>query len=434
LAEHYIEGESYEKGAQYCRLARRKAERAASLNDAIAYSEKRIACLERLPQVEDVQRKIVDARTTVGLYQIQMFRPFEAKEAVDPIVDLALELDYKRRVSQIYTIIGSYWYQVEEDFPKAFKYLEDALKIAEELNDILSLAQANFWLGQALSFSCKYERAIYHMGKALEINVAGNSLWGISMQKSTLSAFVYDNQGMIDLGYRTSDEALQLAEESGDIYSRAWGYTVHGYSCYCKGFLERAEEHLLKGIDFSEGIDLPSGLSLGYFSLGDTYFDMGEYERSQDCFEKAISRLEQSRLFPSLVNMNKIALARAKVMNNEMDVDIEALYRYEVENKLRVYDGWMSRYIGEILLNIDEKHMSEAEDWVSKAIEADNRNGMMFHLGKDYAAYAELFKRKGDTQKAKENLNKAIEIYKECGADGWVEKAEKSLKGLSRKK
>ena len=31
----------------------------------------------------------------------------------------------------------------------------------------------------------------------------------------------------------------------------------------------------------------------------------------------------------------------------------------------------------------------------------------------------------------KENLGKAIETYKECGADGWVEKAEKDLALLS---
>jgi len=56
---------------------------------------------------------------------------------------------------------------------------------------------------------------------------------------------------------------------------------------------------------------------------------------------------------------------------------------------------------------------------------------MMWHLGKDYALYAELFKRKGDQSKASENLNKAIEILKECGADGWVEKYEKELAALS---
>jgi hypothetical protein len=56
---------------------------------------------------------------------------------------------------------------------------------------------------------------------------------------------------------------------------------------------------------------------------------------------------------------------------------------------------------------------------------------MMFHLGQDYALYAELSRRKGDLSKARENLTKAIDIYRECGADGWVEKAEKELAELS---
>jgi hypothetical protein len=52
---------------------------------------------------------------------------------------------------------------------------------------------------------------------------------------------------------------------------------------------------------------------------------------------------------------------------------------------------------------------------------------MRFHLAKDHILYAELFKRKGDRLKARGNLGKAIEIFKECGADGWVEKYEKEL-------
>ena len=38
-------------------------------------------------------------------------------------------------------------------------------------------------------------------------------------------------QGRIDLAYQTSDEALQLAEESGDIYSKAFAH------CYSWAFL-----------------------------------------------------------------------------------------------------------------------------------------------------------------------------------------------------
>ena len=84
-------------------------------------------------------------------------------------------------------------------------------------------------------------------------------------------------------------------------------------------------------------------------------------------------------------------------------------------------------------MNIDDRHMPEAEKWIQKAIEADQRNGMRFYLGKDYALYAELFKRKGDRLKAQENLGRAIEILKECGADGWVSKYEKELAILCKR-
>ena len=50
---------------------------------------------------------------------------------------------------------------------------------------------------------------------------------------------------------------------------------------------------------------------------------------------------------------------------------------------------------------------------IKKAIEADIRNDMKWHLGRDYALCAELFKRKSDLSKAKENLGKAIEILRE---------------------
>jgi tetratricopeptide (TPR) repeat protein len=123
----------------------------------------------------------------------------------------------------------------------------------------------------------------------------------------------------------------------------------------------------------------------------------------------------------------KIGLARSKVMNREKDVNLESLYVHSKNNKIRAFEGLIQRYIGEILLNIDDQHISEAEHWIQKAIEADQRNRMMFHLGKDFALYAELFKRKGDRLKAQANLGKAIEIFKECGADGWVKKYEKEL-------
>jgi tetratricopeptide (TPR) repeat protein len=171
-----------------------------------------------------------------------------------------------------------------------------------------------------------------------------------------------------------------------------------------------------------------NGLSL--FNLGETYFETGDFKRSKEHYEKGSWVLENIRSYPSWANLGKVGLARSKVTNNEKDVDLESLYAHSRNNKIKVAEGSIQRYIGEILLNIDDQHMSEAEHWIQEAIEADQRNRMMFHLGKDYTLYAELFKRKRDRSKAQENLGKAMELFKECGADGWATKAGKELAAL----
>jgi tetratricopeptide (TPR) repeat protein len=120
------------------------------------------------------------------------------------------------------------------------------------------------------------------------------------------------------------------------------------------------------------------------------------------------------------------------VLSNEKDIDLESLYMNTAENKFKVADGMILRYIAEILFNIDDRHVPEAEDWVRKAIGADKRNGTMWQLGMDHAFYAELLKRKGDLAGAREKLGKAIEIYRECGADGWLKKAQEDMAALQK--
>jgi tetratricopeptide (TPR) repeat protein len=430
LSEHYFLSENYSESAEYSRLAGKKAEKSASLNDAIIHSKKRITSLEQLPRTDDVQKQIIDARVVLGLYMAQMHYIVEAKEAIDPIIDLAIEHNYKRRLCQIYTILGTYHFFVEENFPETFKVLEEALKISEEVKDIVSLVLASYWYGVSLGNNCEFERSTYYIQRALDINVAVKNLWGISATKSMLASHSYFYNGKIDLQFKTTSEALPIAEESGDIFSRANAYVSHGVSFYGKGLFEEAEKHVLKGIEFCERINFHSMNGVARLQLGETYYEMGDFARSKEHYEKGSRALEGSRIWPSWANAGKVGLARAKVMNKEKDVNLDLLYANSHNNRLKIFEGWIQRYIGEILLNIDDQHLSEAEHWIQKAIEADQRNRMMFHLGKDFALYAEFFKRKGDRSKAQENLGKAIEIFKECGADGWVEKAEKELAAL----
>jgi len=431
LTEHFISSENYEKGADYSKLAERKAEKTASLNDSIVYAKKRIFCLEKLPVNDDVEKKIIDARTVLGLYYIQLALAVEAKAVVDPIVDLAIKRNYKRRVSQIHVILGFYYHAVNDDYLRALEYYEKAIKIGEELNDLLTLLLANNAMGACLSDNNEFEKALSCYEKALGINVMANALWGIVAIKTNIIIWVYAHLGNVELAYQTSREALRIADESGDIYSKGHANFALGVSYYLKGCLKEAEEHLLQSVDFLQKSNALVYAAFVNTYLSAIYLDMGEYETSQKHDERAISLYQHSSIESSYIIWNKISIALAKVKNKEKDINLNEIFKWHENIKSKWAKGWSLNCIGTILLNIDDQHISEAEDWIKRAIETKQKYGMMWPLAQDYALYADLFKRKGDLPKAKENLGKAIEIFKECGADGWVEKYEKELASFS---
>jgi tetratricopeptide (TPR) repeat protein len=232
---------------------------------------------------------------------------------------------------------------------------------------------------------------------------------------------------MVALGYQISEEALRISEESGDIYSKAVAYVSHGTSYYYRGFLEEAERYLLGGINFTEKINMVAHNAVAHQWLGHVCFDLGKYQEAQRHYSEAIHVRERSRLAPSSAKLNRIALSRARLFNGDKDINLELMYRYARENRVRIYEGGMARYIGDMQLQLSEYPFRAAEEWIARAIEADHRNAMRCDLGRDYVLYGEFFKRKGQPSKAKEWLEKAIEIFKECGADGWVRTTEGSL-------
>ena len=78
-------------------------------------------------------------------------------------------------------------------------------------------------------------------------------------------------------------------------------------------------------------------------------------------------------------------------------------------------------------MNVNSQYFSEAEKWINTAIETNKQAGNIWWLAEDYVLYADLLKRKGDHLDAGKKMSKAIDIYKKCGADGWVVKTKKDL-------
>ncbi len=434
LTEHFIRSENYEKGAEYSELAGKKVARAASYGDAIEYAKKRVFCLERLPRTDATQRKVIDARTVLAGYYTTSSRLVEAKEAVAPIVDLALELNYQKRLPGIHIAIGLYSLWVEEDYPKGLRHLNEVSKIAEKADDSMSFYMplwfSSYYLGAQLAFNCEFEKSLEYLKKSFHLSRAANDLIGMPFARGSES-LVYIYQGKIDRAHQISEEALQMAKQIGTMFVEGMAFTAYGMSCYYNGLFDEAETSLLRGLDFCERTGHLAWGPLGAFSLGDIYFDLGKYEKAKDYYQRGFSILEPGKMLPSFMKLFEVAVTRVKVLGGDRDVDLSELFQYYKGNKFKVFQGWMARYIGEILLNTGEEHISDAEDWIKGAIDIDQRNGTRWFLASNYALYAELFKRKGMLSKAKEKLKEAIDIFEECGADGWVKREERELAALS---
>jgi class 3 adenylate cyclase/tetratricopeptide (TPR) repeat protein len=427
LAEHFFHGEDYAKAARYYQRAARKAEKGASLPDAITHAQKRVLCLDKLPDTLERGIELIDARTALGLYLTQVNHHTEARDAVEPIVRPAIEKGNRRRVCQIRFILGAYYVFVDEDFPKALEAFGEALRIATDEKDILTLTLVSFYLGWTHSHSGQFAEAKESFERALNINVAVNSLWGIAATKACLAYAVHYYKGEINPFWESSAEALSIAKESGDPYSRGVAEAVYGSACYAKGRLQDAENHSLKGRDLCERVGLYSWAGAACALLAETYVEMKEYEKCRECFQQGISFWNRVRFGPTWVLWAELGIGRCRSMLRDENIELESLRAASKKVKIKVAEGWSYRYLGETLLNLGGDHFAEAEFWMRKAIEADQRNGARFQLGLDHALYAEFFRRLKDSIKTQQELGKAIEILSECGAEGWVKKYETEM-------
>jgi len=185
------------------------------------------------------------------------------------------------------------------------------------------------------------------------------------------------------------------------------------------------------GREFSEKLDQYWWKPLSNHFLGEVYIETGQYQKARDHYYKAASLFERYGNWPSAIIVSKIGLVRAQILNSEKVFNLETLYGYVSAAKVKLYEGWIRRYMGEILLNMDDEHISEAEKWISEAITADSENGTLFELGRDYSVYFAILRQKGEESQAQECLHRTIEIFKKCGADGWVKKYKEEMTALS---
>jgi len=355
----------------------------------------------------------------------------EAKEAIDPIVDLAISNGYKRRIAHINIILGFYYTLIKEKFDVAQNHFGDALRAGEELSDFLTVALGNNHMGTCLSFVGEFDKSLSCFSKALNISLMANLSWSAAAIKSNLVIFVYFPLGDFKNAYKLSQESIELSYESGDILSKGSAHCAAGLTYYMYGDLERSIKHFTNSLEMLKKCGFFTLAAVSSWHLAMSYLYLNKYEDALIYCNTALHLNKKGNYFPSFSKCLELIVAFVRVMKKDEHINVNEILSNYHDINIVIADISVSYYAGKIILNTDHNNVRQADKWINKSIETCKKYGMQCLLARSYALYSEYYQKIGDTVKAKESLNKAIEIFKECGADGWVAKYEQLLSVLS---
>ncbi|HYA12773.1 MAG TPA: tetratricopeptide repeat protein [Syntrophales bacterium] len=325
--------------------------------------------------------------------------------------------------------MGLYYLWVEEDSREGLTFIDKATTIAKEVADYLSWWAALYQSGTFLTFMSEFNEAHQRLKKCLDFSISANHKIGIAFSKTSISV-CYQVEGNTKTSYKFAQETLELAKETGDAFIKGMAYANYATSCYYKGLFDDAKTFFLEFTSSYEKSAPISWIVWAYVNLGLLLIDLGEYDEAVNRYKKIISIMEMFDFMPSVVNYYQLFLVRAKVLRHDYDIELDEIFAFYQENKFKFCEGRMARNIGDVLLNMGDNYLTDSVAWFQRAIEADTRNELRWNLAEDHACYADWFRKKGDVQGAKEQLTKAINLFRECGADGWVTRTEKKLAEL----
>jgi len=309
-----------------------------------------------------------------------------------------------------------------------------ALAIADDLGDLLLQAEIRNYVG-IIHFDRGEYRQTIDLNLPIVQTMQGDLVrYGTPGLSSVLARFwltwCYAELGEFPDALAFAEEAVRIAEDVGQAYSRITAYFGAGVAHLRKGDTSNAIDWLEKALTLIRTSDIAawhqwvaSSLSMAYALTGresDARSLEGEAIGPLDASRRpgpgAIWRVETHLLIGALDQASRSAL-------NIMDV-----FR---ENRERARAAETSGLLGAIALasNPPDPKMAEAHylDALGLATELEMRPLVArCHLG-----LGQVYRRAGERERAREHLHTALSMFRQMGMQFWPDEAQHELEELA---
>jgi tetratricopeptide (TPR) repeat protein len=252
-------------------------------------------------------------------------------------------------------------------------------------------------------------------GQSLLLNTSGKQYGAFLKGKSqALVNFgvIYFHLGDYPRALDYDFRALKLLEEGGD---KIWQAVVLGNiaNVYTsQGDFSGSLDYHLKALKIAEAAGKKSLQAANLGNIGNLYFDQGKYNEALDYYSRALKITEEiPNRYLQGFNISNIGLVYAQQGNHQAALKnyFKALEIYEV---LKNKDAIGFTYIDIAKSNILLAQLSEARDFLNKAMELSGEIGSKENIKNAYKIFAQLDSAEGNHKHSLEHYRMYI-VYRD---------------------
>lgn len=320
---------------------------------------------------QKLHSKILNAN---GVNLFSQNLPDKALESHQEAFKIARLIGDKKLEAQILVDLSRVLYHAKGKFDEAEKHLENALQIGRELNDEQIIADSMRNLGVVLWWGKgELDRPLNDFYKpALELYRKNQDKRGEATMLSNIS-LIYSFKGDFYEYLKLQNESLQIRENIKDQAGLSESYRAFGAAYLSVRNIKKAREYLQKSVALSEKIGFRLMQNEAETYLAGVYAELGEHDEAIELFQKIYEREKNS---PELAK------------NRLSSIGYCYLLKEEFENARQIFEQVLE-------------------------MELKNERKDIRTLLAIYVFLGETFMRLGQTEKAKEVLQKAENLYKE---------------------
>jgi predicted ATPase len=336
---------------------------------------------------------------------------------------LELEGDIQERM-EIFEAMGDIYFLIG-DYDKSINSYESTLELAEMNN---KRAEIKAKIGGIYYRKLEYDESLKICTEALDL------VKGEECKEEALAIYYIGNVhwlgGELDRTLECYEKSLEIREKIGD--QRGIGQCLHGIGVthFWKEENDEALESYEKSMEISEKIGDLYSMASCLVNIGNVYSHIGDFDRALESYEKS---LKISEKIGSQRVMTWAYFSIADAYLKKKDIKRALDFCNQTLNLSKMVDAKESVALSKCVLGMIHR---EQKDWI-QSIENFKENikilqerGYVWHLGNSYFEFGLMWKEKGDIEKAKEHLNKALDIYEKLKMEKHLEKVKATIEAL----